>query len=149
MKKIFENEEYAIYKANTIYCNTFLIEHREHLVLWDTSIRLEMGLILAAIKKTRRKKLSAIFISHAHNDHSANAQQLSELYQCSVYVSEKGVSILRSGICPIPLGRGVFGKVISMLAKKFCSIVNLAKVKKCEDVLFRFHGVITRNTRTF
>ena len=131
---IYKSHNYKIYKANTMRCSCFLIEHGKDLVLWDTSMKYELGSIYHEIEKTTVKKLSAVFISHAHTDHAANAQTLSKKFSCPVYVHENGIKLLRNGRCPVPKGTNVMGRTIQKLSEELAFVYHFAKIASCRNI---------------
>ena len=131
---IYKSHNYKIYKANTMRCSCFLIEHGKDLVLWDTSMKYELGSIYHEIEKTTVKKLSAVFISHAHTDHAANAQTLSKKFSCPVYVHENGIELLRNGRCPVPKGTNVMGRTIQKLSEELAFVYDFAKIASCRNI---------------
>lgn len=131
---IYKSHNYKIYKANTMRCSCFLIEHGKDLVLWDTSMKYELGSIYHEIEKTTVKKLSAVFISHAHTDHAANAQTLSKKFSCPVYVHENGIELLRNGRCPVPKGTNVMWRTIQKLSEELAFVYDFAKIASCRNI---------------
>lgn len=126
-------------------CSCFLIEYGEDLVLWDTSMKYELGSIYHEIEKTTEKKLNAVFISHAHTDHAANAQMLSQKFKCPVYVHENGIELLKNGRCPVPKGTNLMGRTMHMLSKTLAFIYDFAKIDPCRNIDILNQNIVTNH----
>jgi glyoxylase-like metal-dependent hydrolase (beta-lactamase superfamily II) len=101
-------------------------------VLIDTSVKSERNALLKTLKKYNIDKLSAIFLTHSHTDHAANAKYLSDVYKCTVYVFEKGLNNIKNGICSIPKGTSFFGKTVCYLSNR-THFYNFGKFDACEN----------------
>lgn len=109
---IWRGNGYNVYRTKTHRCACYLIGTEKTHVLIDTSMRFERDAVAESIQKIGVQKIDAIFLTHSHTDHVANAKYFSELYQCKVYISEKGLEKVRIGICDMPKGTNFYGKFI-------------------------------------
>jgi glyoxylase-like metal-dependent hydrolase (beta-lactamase superfamily II) len=76
-------------------------------------MKFERNIIAKNIRKIGVQRIDAIFLTHSHTDHVANAQYFSDLYHCKVYISERGIERVRHGNCEMPKGTNPFGKFIN------------------------------------
>jgi len=67
---------------------------------------------MRCIQKTGTKGIDAIFLTHSHTDHVANALYFSNAFNCEVYISKEGISNLKNGHCKMPKGTNAFSKGI-------------------------------------
>jgi len=78
-------------------------------------LRFEKRAVLRSILVGGTRGIDAIFLTHCHSDHVANAQSLSALFRCPVYLSEPGLNMLQSGTCRMPKGTNPFSRLIGWL----------------------------------
>jgi glyoxylase-like metal-dependent hydrolase (beta-lactamase superfamily II) len=110
-------------------------------------MKAERKALIKSMHKKNIEKLDAIFLTHSHTDHAANARYLSDIYNCTVYVFENGLSDIKNGICSIPKGTSLFGKAVCFLGNrtpfykfnKFDACINIKPLT--EDVIRRYLGV--------
>lgn len=115
---VWSGNGYKVYKTRTYRCACYLIETEKTHVLIDTSMKVERASVAASIRKTGVQKIDAIFLTHSHTDHVANAKYFADTYQCKVYISEKGLERVRRGSCTMPKVTSPLGKVICWLEPK-------------------------------
>lgn len=115
---IWSENGYKLYKTRTYRCLCYRIETEQTHVLIDTSMRFERHSVAKSIRKARAKKIDAIFLTHSHTDHVANAKYFVDAYQCKVYISPKGLQRVQQGSCTMPKGTNPQGKVIHWLESK-------------------------------
>lgn len=116
--QLLSKNGYTLYRTMTRRCACYIIETVEHCVLVDTSMRFEKDLVAKSIDTTKKKKIDAIFLTHSHTDHVANAQCFSDVYHCKTYISEKGIANMKKGCCAMPKGTTLFSKLISKVGPK-------------------------------
>jgi glyoxylase-like metal-dependent hydrolase (beta-lactamase superfamily II) len=104
------------------------------LVLVDTSMRFELAALIRSMQKIGVRKIDAIFLTHSHTDHVANAQYFSNAYNCKIYISEKGLEKIQKGRCSMPKGTTPFGKLIYWTVEKnpFYEFVNFQACPQAE-----------------
>jgi glyoxylase-like metal-dependent hydrolase (beta-lactamase superfamily II) len=78
----------------------------------------ERGNVIKSIQAAGVQKIDAIFLTHSHTDHVANAQHFSDTFHCKVYISEKGLANVRQGRCTMPKGTNSFSKLICRVETK-------------------------------
>lgn len=103
---------FQVYITETHRCACYLVETSKKRVLIDTSMRFERNIIMRCIQKTGTKGIDGIFLTHSHTDHVANALYFSNVFNCDIYISEKGISNMRAGHCNMPKGTNPFSKGI-------------------------------------
>jgi glyoxylase-like metal-dependent hydrolase (beta-lactamase superfamily II) len=72
----------------------------------------EKDAVAKSIQATRGQNIDAIFLTHSHTDHVANAQYFSDVFRCKVYISEKGLPNINQGFCTMPKGTFFGGRQI-------------------------------------
>lgn len=112
---LLEKDGFTVNRTKTFRCACYLIESNGKRVLIDTSLRFEKRAVLKSILAGGTRRIDAIFLTHCHSDHVANAQSLSALFRCPIYVSEPGLSMLQNGSCRMPKGTSPFSRLISWL----------------------------------
>ena len=132
MKKIYTKNDLCIYKLDTRRVSTFILQKDGKNTLWDTSMNYEMKKIRKAFGELGISKLDAVFISHAHTDHAANAAEISRVYGAKVYVHRNGIERLRCGRCPVPKGMNISGKLVEYLAQKYKNIYDFSLIDRCD-----------------
>jgi len=109
---ILSKNGYTIHKTMTRRYACYIIEKDKYCVLVDTSMRFEKDAVAKSIQAVGGRKIDAIFLTHSHTDHVANAQYFSDLFHCKVYISEKGLANIQQGCCTMPKGTNLFSKLI-------------------------------------
>jgi len=112
---LLEKDGFIVNRTKTFRCACYLIESNGKRVLIDTSLRFEKRAVLKCISADGTRRIDAIFLTHCHSDHVANAQSLSALYDCPIYVSEPGLPMLQNGACRMPKGTNPFSRLICWL----------------------------------
>lgn len=108
----------TVYRTKTHRCACYIIETDKACVLIDTSMRFEQGAVAKSIQDIGAHKIDAIFLTHSHSDHVANAQYFSNAFHCKVYISEKGLTKVHQGYCNMPKGTNPYGRLIHWAAPK-------------------------------
>lgn len=103
---------YTVDRTKTRRCACYLVETNQHRVLIDTSLHFERN---AVLREIGARPIDAIFLTHCHSDHVANAQYLAALFHCPVYLSTAGLSMLQNGACRMPKGTNPFSRLIGWL----------------------------------
>jgi glyoxylase-like metal-dependent hydrolase (beta-lactamase superfamily II) len=109
---ILSKNGFTVQRTTTRRCACYIIKTKKYNVLVDTSVRFERDNVAKSIQAAGIQKIDAIFLTHSHTDHVANAQYFSEVFRCKVYVSEKGLIKIRRGCCIMPKGTNLFGRLI-------------------------------------
>ncbi len=128
---IYDKNEYRVIRTNTLRCSCYIVSYNEKNVLIDTSVKAESKAIVKSLKKYKIDKLEAIFLTHSHTDHAGNARYLSDSYNCSVFIYEKGLNNIKNGICSIPNGVNFLGKAICFLSNR-SPFNNFTEFDACE-----------------
>lgn len=115
---IYDKNEYRVTRTGTFRCSCYIVSYKEKTVLIDTSVKAERKAIAKSLKKYDIDKLDAIFLTHSHTDHAGNAKYLSDIYNCTVFIYEKGLNNIKNGICSIPKGVNFLGKTICFLSNR-------------------------------
>lgn len=109
---ILSKNGYAVHQTMTRRCACYIIEKDKYRVLVDTSMRFEKDAVAKSIQAIGGRKIDAIFLTHSHTDHVANAQYFSDIFHCKVYISEKRLSNIQQGYCTMPKGTNSFSRLI-------------------------------------
>lgn len=115
---IYDKNEYRVTRTGTFRCSCYIVLYKEKNALIDTSVKEERKAIVKNLKKYKLDKLDAIFLTHSHTDHAGNAKYLSNIYNCPVFIYEKGLNNIKNGICSIPKGVNFLGKAICFLSNR-------------------------------
>ena len=109
---------YTVYQTKTHRCACYAVETAYHRVLIDTSMPFEKRAMLKSLRESGTLQIDAIFLTHCHSDHVANARYYSELFRCPVYLAQPGLSLLHKGSCRVPKGTNPFSRLISWLVPR-------------------------------
>lgn len=112
---LLEKDGFTVNRTKTFRCACYLTESNGKRVLIDTSLRFEKRAVLNCILTGGTRRIDAIFLTHCHSDHVANAQSLSALFRCPIYISEPGLSMLQNGSSRMPKGTNPFSRLIGWL----------------------------------
>ncbi|MBD3419257.1 MAG: MBL fold metallo-hydrolase [Chitinivibrionales bacterium] len=109
----------AVHRINT-GSNVFILEGREKLVLVDAGYPGNGRKICRQIEKLAPKKLSLIFVTHAHFDHYGCADYIRKATGAPVGIHELDAPTMAAGKTPIPLVKswGRAGKLLFPLGMK-------------------------------
>jgi len=113
------SQEYMhIHRINT-GSNVYLLEGKEKLVLIDAGYPCSEKKILSEIEKLAPKKLSLIFITHAHFDHYGSANAIRQKTDALIGIHQKDSIAMSNAKTPIPLKKswGIPGGYILPLAE--------------------------------
>lgn len=110
---VFYENGYTVYRTMTQRCACYIIKTNQYSVLIDTSMRFERNSVIRSIEAAGISKIDAIFLTHSHTDHVANARYFSNEFHCSVYVSHKGMKHMIKGCCTMPKGTNSFSRLLS------------------------------------
>ncbi|MEL7654482.1 MAG: MBL fold metallo-hydrolase, partial [Bacillota bacterium] len=102
--EIWNGNGCSVYKTETHRCICYIIKSNKSSVLVDTSVKFERAAITNSFRDMGINKIDAIFLTHSHTDHVANAKYLSDSYHCPVYIAQKGIEKVRRGNCVMPKG---------------------------------------------
>ena len=130
---ILHKNGYAVHRTMTRRCACYTIETDKYCVLIDTSMRFEQGAAAKSIQAIGVQKVDAIFLTHSHTDHVANAQYFSDFFHCKVYISEKGLINIRKGYCTMPKGTNLFNRLIQRVEAKI-PFYQFARFQACKQV---------------
>src|SRR6056297_1346915 len=108
---ILSENGHTVHRTMTHRCACYIIETDKYSILVDTSMRFEKGAVLKSIQSVGAK-VDAIFLTHSHTDHAANAKYFSDVFDCKVYISKKGITKIRQGCCTMPKGTNLFTRLI-------------------------------------
>jgi hydroxyacylglutathione hydrolase len=128
-----QEEGFQVHITETHRCACYLIETSKSRVLIDTSMRFERNIVSKCIQKTGTKGIDAIFLTHTHTDHVANALYFSNAYNCEVYISKKGIRNMINGYCNMPKGTNAFSKGIYWAESRF-PIYDFTRFHPCPQV---------------
>jgi len=95
-------------------------------------MRFEKGAVLKSIQSVGAK-IDAIFLTHSHTDHVANAQYFSDAFDCKVYISKKGITKIRQGCRTMPKGTNVFTRLIHRVDSQI-SFYQFTRFQACSQV---------------
>lgn len=109
---ILSKNGYTVHQTNSRRCACYIIETDKNCVLIDTSMGFEKEIVAKSLKDVLPKKINAVFLTHSHSDHVANAKYFSELFNCKVYISNKGLTKLQQGHCAMPHGTNSISRMI-------------------------------------
>ncbi len=138
---IYDKNEYRVTRTGTFRCSCYIVSYKEKIVLIDTSVKAERKAIAKSLKKYNIDKLDAIFLTHSHTDHAGNAKYLSDIYNCPVFIYEKGLNNVKNGICSIPKGINFLGKAICFLSNR-PPFNNFTEFDKCEKAEALTEGTV-------
>lgn len=139
-----QKEGFQVYITKTHRCACYLVETSKKRVLMDTSMKFERDIVMRCIQNTGNKGIDAIFLTHSHTDHVANALYFSNTFNCDVYISKKGISNLTNGRCKMPKGTNAFSKGIYWAEKRlpfydFTRFDACPKVKILDDEVVKYY----------
>ena len=139
-----QKEGFQVYITKTHRCACYLVETSKKRVLIDTSMRFERNIVKKCIQSTGTKGIDAIFLTHSHTDHVANALYFSNAFNCEVYISNEGISNLKNGHCKMPKGINAFSKGIYWAEKKlpfydFTQFDACPKVRILDDEVVKYY----------
>lgn len=123
----------TVHRTMTSRCACYIIEAHKYSVLVDTSVKFEQGNVTKSIQAAGVQKIDAIFLTHSHTDHVANAQYFSDTFHCKVYISEKGLANVRQGCCAMPKGTNSFSRLINRVESKI-PFYQFARFQACPQV---------------
>lgn len=135
-------EGFQVYVTETHRCACYLIETSKKRVLIDTSMQFERNTITKCIQKTGNKGIDAIFLTHSHTDHVANALYFSNMFNCEVYISKKGIHNMKNGHCNMPKGTNALSKGIYWAESRF-PLYNFSQFHPCPQVRILNDEVVT------
>jgi len=112
---------HSIHIISDYYAKSYLIEGEKGLVLVDTGAQGNSTKIIGEIARIQRvhpnKKLSLIFITHAHFDHYGSAESIRQATGAPILIQEGDAPYLAQGKAPVPKVRkwGYLMKMMSPL----------------------------------
>lgn len=115
---VWNGNGYSVYKAGTHRCACYIIKSGKNQVLVDTSMKFERNAVASSVRHLGIHKIDAIFLTHSHTDHVANARYFSDYYHCRVYISPKGIDRVRNGNCIMPKGIRPYSRLICLAEQK-------------------------------
>lgn len=91
--------DFGIGLTNPLDCNVYLIDGKEEAVLIDSGVGDETGRIIEKIKDTDipLEKITKLFLTHAHLDHSGGTAYLKEKLGLKIFISEIDSVYLENG----------------------------------------------------
>lgn len=104
-----------VHRTKTHRCSCYIIDTGEYRILIDTSMGFEKSAVAKCIQTIRGQNIDAIFLTHSHTDHVANAQYFSDVFHCKVFISEKGLPNIRQGSCTMPKGTYYLSRLIQRI----------------------------------
>lgn len=138
---LYTNNGYCMHKINTLRCSCYIVSYKNKSVLIDTSVKSERRAIVKYLQKHKIDRIDAIFLTHSHADHAGNAKYLSDIYNCTVFVYEKGLMNIKKGICSIPKGVNFLGKAIYFLSN-IPPFNNFTEFYSCENAEALTEGTV-------
>lgn len=115
-------------------CHCYIIHYKNKFVLVDTSMKFERNKLKSELSKYGITQINAVFITHNHADHIANAQWISVEYNCPIYISALSVDDTKAGISSLPNATMKTAKVVCFLANKMQNIYNFCNYPPCDTV---------------
>lgn len=118
--------------------NVFLVSDRDASILVDTSwkfARLGLRSKLDDLGFNRGRKLSALFLTHAHFDHAENAAWVQERYQSQVIIQEAEAAFLSRGENPLLAGTNFLTRFLLSRFGKL-ALTYLRYPSACTDITF-------------
>ncbi len=112
---IDDHNGYRVVRTKTSRCACYIVSRAGKHVLIDTSVPAERVKLEKSLRESGVEKLDAIFLTHSHSDHTANAQYFGDLFGCPVFIDERGVAPVKEGRCVLPKGTRPLGKIIIFL----------------------------------
>ena len=129
---IWKRNGYSVSKTETLRCACYLIKSDRANVLIDTGMKFERGAIARSIRHMGIDRIDAIFLTHSHTDHAANAKIFSDIYHCPVYISPKGLDKVRTGSCTMPEGTRFHSRLICSIEQKI-HFYNFTRFEACPE----------------
>lgn len=96
--------------------NAFLVSDHDASILVDTSWGYARSRLQAALNRLgfdSGRRLSALFLTHAHFDHAENAAWVQKRYQTRVIIQEAEAGFLRSGENPMVAGSNTLTRLLA------------------------------------
>lgn len=101
---IWQENNYKVIRLACKRCNCYVVQIGDINYLVDTSMFFEKHVLSRSLIKNNILSLSGILITHNHADHVANAQYISEKYNCPIFVAKDSIVDMKRGICCLPHG---------------------------------------------
>lgn len=128
---IFYNNAYQVYRLKTKRCGCYLISYKNKNVLIDTSMKFERNTLIRELRRLDKRQIDALFITHNHKDHIANAEWLANKYNCSIYISKKSIEEAKKGRALLPRPTIMLATVICWFIKHGKRIYDFCKYEPC------------------
>lgn len=102
------------------YSNSVLIANGANSILIDTGVKGDLHKFKTLFKQNNLKPedIKLIVLTHTHNDHTGNLNELAKLTGAKVLVHKNEFDNLKTGFTPIPLGTRFYTKAIVFLGRK-------------------------------
>ncbi|UCF49485.1 MAG: MBL fold metallo-hydrolase [Thermoplasmatales archaeon] len=78
--------------------NVFLVDYRGKKILVDSGHKSMNSILLKTLKDLQVDKLDGLVLTHAHYDHTGNANTIFNRYGCDVFVHKNEVNLIARGI---------------------------------------------------
>lgn len=90
-------------------CNCYLFDVGDELILFDSGAGIDVGAILSVMRDDGLDptKLSHLYLTHGHGDHSGGASRLSRETECRIVCSAKTASLLQDGERALSLDKAI------------------------------------------
>ncbi|MDF2567859.1 MAG: hypothetical protein K0R90_1315 [Oscillospiraceae bacterium] len=142
--RIWNKQEYKVYKTKTRRCTCYVIEFNATHILIDTSIKIERRAVERCIQTIGISRIDAIFLTHSHSDHVENAKYFSDIFHCPVYISANGLDRIRNGKCAMPKGTRPYSNFVYFLEQNipfydFTNFEPCPKIKTLDDAVVKFY----------
>jgi len=102
------------------YSNSILLVNGANSVLIDTGVKGDLQQFKTLFNKYNLKPsdIKLIILTHTHNDHTGNLNELAELSGAKVLVHKNEFENLKTGFTPIPSGTRFYTKAVVFLGRK-------------------------------
>ncbi len=102
------------------YSNSILLVNGSKSVLIDTGVKGHLQQFKTLFKKYNLKPtdIKLIILTHTHNDHTGNLNELAKFTGTKVLVHKNEFESLKTGFTPIPSGTRFYTKAIVFLGRK-------------------------------
>ncbi len=112
--------KFRILQKRIGYSNATLIKNGENSILVDTGVRggIKKLRLLISEAELKPEDIKLIILTHTHNDHTGNLNELVAFTGAPVLVHKNEFENLKSGFTPIPVGNGKYSGIISKLGRK-------------------------------